>query len=301
MQFTMLHNSLGFWIEKFSPRLSKFYTVEEMRRLLSYKLEDMELPHPAYPGWNSDLELSHENFAKLLTFGEALATGMPYQYILGYAFFDKMRLSVAPGVLIPRPETEELLHYIRLTLADSMDAYFSTILDLCTGSGALALGLAKSWPQSELWGIDISNEALSIARLNASQLLPDARINFLQQDLFSSSAAIFSLLSRANLIVSNPPYVPMAEFAELDFSVRTYEPLEAILVSSLNPFAFYLRIIELADRFSAPGRHLFFECHSANAQALLQLLKNKFGMFYSIHLQNDLNNAPRFLHLQHHN
>ncbi|MDQ3099996.1 MAG: peptide chain release factor N(5)-glutamine methyltransferase, partial [Bacteroidota bacterium] len=163
-----------------------------------------------------------------------IRSGEPLQYILGRTNFHGLELVVAPGVLIPRPETEELIELIiRSEIAPKK------IVDIGTGSGCIALALKKEFPNASVIGIDVSIEALAIARRNGERLSID--VEWLQADILDHA---FELPADLDLIVSNPPYVPRSEERSLSIEVRDHEPHLALFVEDIDPLKFYRTIAD---------------------------------------------------------
>lgn len=180
----------------------------------------------------------------------------PIQYILGQVDFCGLSLSVRPGVFIPRPETELIVERAR-TIASPPQR----ILDLCTGSGALAIALAQQFPQSNVVATDIDQTSLNIARENAARHHADAQIRFVQGDLF---APLRAEANRFDLIVCNPPYIPEREKPTLSPEVRDHEPARALFAPE-GGTAFYRRILEEASSFLTPEGYLLFELGAGQA------------------------------------
>lgn len=179
---------------------------------------------------------------------------VPVQYVMGHAWFYKMKLKVSPAVLIPRPETEELvlecLNYLGVNP-------HSSVLDIGTGSGCIALAIKKNIPQANVSAIDLSYEALEIAKENAtsqSLLITFLQLNFLQQHSWSS-------LATYDIIVSNPPYIPLNEKDLLDENVRAHEPHTALFVPIENPLIFYENIALFAKSHLNKNGKIFMETH----------------------------------------
>lgn len=181
--------------------------------------------------------------------------GEPLQYVVGHTDFFGLRLTVAPGVLIPRPETEELaeraLHWLKRH-------HSPRILDAGTGSGCLALALKDARPDADVHALDISPEALVLARANAARLRLD--VAFYESDLLAPVLA--GIEGVFDLVVSNPPYIPVAELAELAREVAGHEPHVALL-SGDDPLTFYHALARHGERYVRPGGALFAETHEA--------------------------------------
>ncbi|MDT0648118.1 peptide chain release factor N(5)-glutamine methyltransferase [Zunongwangia sp. F260] len=190
----------------------------------------------------------------------------PIQYILGTTEFFGLKFKVAEGVLIPRPETEELVQWI-------LDGVFSEeklkILDIGTGSGCIAVSLAKNLPNAEISAMDISEKALKIAKKNAESNA--VNVNFIQQDVLE-----LKNLQNFDIIVSNPPYVRELEKKEMQRNVLDYEPALALYVEDQNPLIFYEKIAKLAKKALRPKGKLYFEINQYLAEETEFLVK-KFG------------------------
>lgn len=175
------------------------------------------------------------------------ALGMPYHYLVGKKEFMGMDFTVSPGVLIPRPETEILCQAV-IDRAEQREAGPFNLLDLCTGSGVLAVTLAKKLPSCRVWAVDLSPEALKIAEENARRHGVSEKITFLEGDLWEpliSKGLIFSM------VVSNPPYIPTDELSFLQREVKGHEPLMA-LDGGTEGLDFYRRIFSNLSTFLEP-------------------------------------------------
>lgn len=238
-----------------------------------------------------------------------LTAGRPLQYVLGYTEFCGLRLGVQEGVLIPRPETEELVEWI---VSSSGNA--RRILDVGTGSGCIALALKARLPHAEVCAADLSEEALAIARRNASTLKLD--ITFGRADALAyetteadtpsspgaptahipptSAAALDTKFGYGfDLIVSNPPYIPLPERAEMRRNVTDWEPDTALFVPEEDPLLFYRAIARCARRMLASHGRLFFEVHERYAAETCALLRTEG--YVDVTLRNDFNDKPRML------
>ena len=219
----------------------------------------------------------------------ALAKGCPTQYITGKTTFYNVELEVNPDVLIPRPETEELVELIKVQSSKFKVQGYYTILDLCTGSGAIAIALAKNIENAEVWATDNSKNALKTAKKNAD--INQVKINFLLHDILKDNISIFP--DNVDIIVSNPPYIPMSEREYLHKNVVNYEPLSALFVPNENPLVFYHAIAHIAKKNLRYGGSLYFETHeNYHAELSAMLFENNFQ---EIELWKDLNGKPRFI------
>ena len=187
-----------------------------------------------------------------------IKTGKPIQYVLGYAWFDGLKLGVTPDVLIPRPETEELVNWVDEWMEQQgVAANNYRIIDFGTGSGCIALALKNRYPKTTVFGLEVSSNALTVARKNGERLHLD--VQWLQGDLMD--AGITSRIPPAEVWVSNPPYVLRSEGVGMEKRVTHFEPEQALFVPDHDPILFYRRLSELARQHSHPPKALFVELH----------------------------------------
>lgn len=209
-----------------------------------------------------DIILSENEQAKLESILSRLKKNEPLQYIQGTAHFFGRVFEVAPGVLIPRPETEELVQLI-------IDECVGTlrILDIGTGSGCIAVTLAKEMPDASVTAWDVSEEALAIARRNNDSLSAD--VVFLQQDVFSDVMPEESF----DVIVSNPPYITEREKQTMETNVLDWEPELALFVPDDDPLRYYRRIALLGQKLLTEQGGLYFEINRAYGEDTVRLLR----------------------------
>lgn len=207
------------------------------------------------------------------------AQGVPSQYITGHQEFWGMDLIVTPAVLIPRPETEHLIETL-LPLARAMPS--PRIVDVGTGSGCIALALAKELPQAEIHATDISPDALEIAEANAARLSLDSRIIFHDTDLLKDVAG------ECDFIVSNPPYVGQSEEDQVQLEVRKFEPRNAVFAGPTGSEMIARIIPQAADKLK-PGGWLIMEISGTIFMEVRQLL----SAWDEVRIENDLQNIPR--------
>ena len=208
-----------------------------------------------------------------------LLSGEPVQYVVGEAEFCGRRFIVRPGVLIPRPETEELCHWILSALDASPFLGKASILDIGTGSGCIAVTLAAELPNASVSAWDISERALAVARENADRL--GVPVKFEKQDILHYSlptgegrgVALDCGLSPFSLIVSNPPYVCRSEAAQMEPHVLEHEPHEALFVPDDDALLFYRVIARLGLQLLQSGGWLYFEINPLYADDLMSLMK----------------------------
>ena len=205
---------------------------------------------------------------------QRLLTGEPVQYVLGQAEFGSRMFRVAPGVLIPRPETYELCQWV---VEECEKRSVCSILDIGTGSGCIACTLAAELPQATVTGWDISEEALCIARENAERI--GVNVSFAQVDALTLPPQSNHKLQTSNFklqrIVSNPPYICQSEAASMERNVLDYEPRTALFVPDDDPLLFYRAISDYALQALEPGGVLYFEINPLYADALYEHLQAK--------------------------
>ena len=209
-----------------------------------------------------------------------LSANEPVQYIIGYSWFYDLKFKVNDSVLIPRPETEELVHYI---IKRKEDWGMARILDIGTGSGCIPITLKKHLPDSEITAIDISNEAIELAKENAK--INEVEIGFIQHDILSKDNDI--KLASFDIIVSNPPYIGREEKHLLGKNVLGQEPDKALFVVGDDPLLFYRRIIELIPEHLNKGGMVIMEINSER-KAEMDALAAESGYpyeFYKRHQQ----------------
>ena len=221
---------------------------------------------------------------KFTTIADRLLRHEPIQYILGDAYFHGHHFRVTPATLIPRPETEELIDMI----ADENTAADLRVLDIGTGSGCIAISLAIALRFAEVSAIDISPDALAIAKENAKKL--KARVIFRQADILTLPVPEAPCY---DIIVSNPPYITDSERAEMDNNVLDYEPHPALFVPDNDPLLFYRAIAQYATGALSPGGKLYFEINSRFPQETCKLLTD-YG-FTDTKAINDYRGLPRFV------
>ena len=210
----------------------------------------------------------------------------PIQYIFGHTFWCGLDLKVTPATLIPRPETAELVETI---INYPLPITNCRVLDIGTGSGCIAIALKKAHPEWQVTGIDISAEAIEVAKENAVR--NQVEVEFEVVDIFDfNEQNLKSKISnlKYDIVVSNPPYICEKEKATMNQNVLDFEPAQALFVPDDDPLKFYRKIAELRL-----GRHLFFEINEAYPKELVALLEN-IG-YTDIQVKNDIYGKPRII------
>ncbi|CAH2560156.1 Release factor glutamine methyltransferase [Cardinium endosymbiont of Oedothorax gibbosus] len=219
---------------------------------------------------------------KLLDAVSRLQKHEPIQYVIGATYFAGNLFKVTPAVLIPRPETEEWVTFLMHHLTHP-----TSILDIGTGSGCIAITLKQRFPQAAVEAIDISKEALAVAAYNATQL--GVAVRFIEADMLTESFP----LSNWSLIVSNPPYVRMQEQSLMHANVLDYEPHLALFVDDADPLLFYRRIIQLAARHLSLNGTLCLEINEALGEKIVDLLHR--ANFKQVCLYKDIHQKERWV------
>lgn len=248
-----------------------------------------------------DKVLSAEQLDKLSEITRRLSASEPVQYVLGEAPFAGLNLYVNNAVLIPRPETEELVEWIVQdvtakgipvlkrgeTEADETDRL--KIIDVGTGSGCIALALKNRLPKAEVWGCDVSDEALNIARRNGSQL--DIRVDFQGTNFLDEAQQ--KGLPTVDIVVSNPPYIPKVEAATLHQNVVKYEPALALFVPDEDALIFYKALARFGQHRLYKNGIIYCEIHEDRGNEIIELFK-RTG-YTAIEIKKDMQGKDRMI------
>lgn len=233
---------------------------------------------------NPNLEISESELLKFLYGIKELKKNCPIQYVAGKTWFYDLEIKVREGVLIPRPETEELVHWI---INDSKSPLI--ILDVGTGSGCIPLAIKNKIRDSIVFGFDISQQALDLASENADLLELD--IKFSRFDILNWKS--FPQENRFDIIVSNPPYIPVSDKKKMHKNVLDYEPDLALFVPNNDPLVFYKSIAEFAYFNLNPCGKLFLEIHESYGTEIIEMLR--CSGFSNIELRRDLQGKNRMV------
>ena len=251
---------------------------EQLMRILLEDLFDIDLKRQLM---EPDLRIDEWQYHQLEDAVKRLLEGEPVQYVTGMARFCDLLIKVSPAVLIPRPETEELVQKI---CTSSLPCHSNVgickgresmgggskpirIWDIGTGSGCIAIALAKHFVSAEVIGFDVSEGALQIAKENAES--NSVKVTFVQDDVLNPKSEFFS--QPVDLVVSNPPYVCNSERVAMEKNVLDWEPENALFVPDDDPFRFYHKILELAKDRLNPDGQVWFEINERKKQEMLQL------------------------------
>lgn len=231
------------------------------------------------------LLLNSEQETKLAAITNRLLNSEPIQYVVGEAWFAGNRYQVNPDVLIPRPETEELVEWI---LADDAIQDYRLFLDIGTGSGCIPITIKLKKPQAFVVGFDISQEALTIANKNAKDL--NAAANFMQVDILDETR--WQNFPLFNCIISNPPYIKASEHSNMSKHVKDFEPTIALFVPDEDPLIFYRKIAAFGFTHLEKNGTIYFEINQTLGNEVIGLLQ-QFG--YTAELKKDLNGNDRMV------
>lgn len=221
---------------------------------------------------------------KIMDICNELKTGKPIQYIIGETIFFDCTIRVSGATLIPRPETEELVDRIIMENKD----YSGNIIDIGTGTGCIAIALAKNLPKALITGIDISDEALVIAGENSS--LNNSKVTFIKGDILNFNT---ETVSKTGIIVSNPPYVRNSEKKYMSKNVLDFEPHLALFVEDSDPLLYYRAILKAAEKILLPGGKVYFEINEAMGKPMIKLFE-MFG-YSGIEIVEDINGKDRII------
>lgn len=268
----------------FRSQLKNTYVIEECDDFLKRLMQ-------SYFGWESikiglepNYVLSASEEQKLNLALNDLKKEKPLQYILGTTHFINLDLEVTPAVLIPRPETEELVSWI---LEDLKNPKPLSVLDIGTGSGCIAISLKKAVPALRVSALDVSEKAIEVAQRNAEK--NDISINFHHENILNKTDWGQAL----DIIVSNPPYVVPSEKDQMKPNVLNYEPDLALFVPEDDPLLFYKQIIQFSEYNLTPGGALYFEINPIFVDEL-RMFFEKFN-FDSVEVHNDYLGRPRMV------
>ena len=266
---------------KMISELSSIYEMDELNSIFNLLAEDyLKIPRSKIL-LADEIHLDESNQILFLSALERLKTHEPIQYVLGKTSFMDLEFKVNSSVLIPRPETEEL---VRLMLKENLDG--KEILDIGTGSGCIAISIAKNLPDAKVTALDISSDALEVAKENAK--MNNVNIEFIHADIFEYKSD-----KKYDVIVSNPPYVTESEKSQMNQNVLGFEPEIALFVDDINALKYYESVIKFSlNNLNSQGR-IFFETNENYKHELNKLAQNY--EYNIIEFKLDNHNKNRFL------
>ena len=305
--FAYLCPMIGFNLQKtkrhFTALLAEKFPQREAEQLMRILLEDLFGIDWYKQLMNTDLRIDEHQHYQLSEAVKRLLAGEPVQYVTGMARFNDLLLKVSPAVLIPRPETEELVHKIctvslpchsREGMCGSQESMGGgpkriRIWDIGTGSGCIAIALAKRFPNAEVIAFDVSEEALQIARENAES--NGVKVTFVQDDVLNPTSDYFN--QPVDLVVSNPPYVCDNERHAMEANVLDWEPERALFVPDDDPLRFYRQILALAKMQLNLDGQVWFEINERMGEEMVELC-HEMG-FLNSEVFEDFAGKPRFV------
>ena len=280
---------IGFNLQKtkrhFTEVLAEKFPKREAEQLMRILLEDLFGIDWNQQLMNPDLRIDEHQHYQLGEAVKRLLSGEPVQYVTGLARFGDLLIKVSPAVLIPRPETEEMVQKICASMPKEKTM---RIWDIGTGSGCIAIALAKQFPNAEVIAFDVSEEALQISKENAESNV--AKVTFVHDDVLNPTSDYFT--QPVDLVVSNPPYVCDSERASMEANVLDWEPEKALFVPDDDPLRFYHQILALAKKKLNPNGQVWFEINERMGEELVSLCR-EMG-FSNAEILEDFAEKPRF-------
>ena len=266
-----------------TSELANLYTEREIRSLINLLVSSIFGNDTMfYLTKENEIMADAKKTDKLIKYCNDLKSGMPVQYVTGETIFYNCKIKVSQEVFIPRPETEELVDLIIM----ENRGFSGNIIDIATGSGAIAVALAANIPSAQIKGIDISAAAINIAKKNAE--LNKVKIMFSKSDIFKIQPSSFR---NTDMIICNPPYVRNSEKKYMKKNVLEFEPHGALFVSDEDPLIYYRTILSLARETVNHGGKVYFEINEAMGNQMHELME-AFN-FTKIEIIKDLNGKDR--------
>jgi len=267
-----------------SRELNGMYPEQEINALAGIIIRTLPLAEKLHQIYDPEQIVDDGNIRRVTEIIMELKQGRPIQYILGSSEFYNCIIRVTEATLIPRQETEELVDLI----IRENKGFSGNILDIGTGSGCIAISLAKYLPSSSVTGTDISHDALVVAQGNAG--LNNVKVEFIEEDIFNPHRL---LTGRQDIIVSNPPYVLFSEKARMNRNVLEHEPHDALFVNDSEPFLYYKSILHTAEKILLPGGKIYFEINEAMGKDMIRLIET--FRYSDIKLFKDINGKDRII------
>lgn len=272
---------------QFIKELSPFYDAYEAESFFYLILEDKYQLRQIDLALNHELVFDEKDFAIWNELLNQLKKEVPIQYLLGKTNFYGLDFEVNENVLIPRPETEELVEWIINENASPDKNKKIRILDIGTGTGCIAISLAKNLPNAEVFGVDVSKKAIETAKRNA--IRNDVEVTFMLLNILETD----EFTCQFDIIVSNPPYVRNLEKVEIKKNVLDYEPHLALFVEDSDPLIFYRKIASLAQNELLKNGKLYFEINQYLGKEMIDLLESM--SFQTVELRKDIYDNDRMI------
>jgi len=274
--------NLSTFKETFHSALEERYAPLEREHLFYILVEELLGLSRAKAHLDQNRELEPSAFAALQVVLRRLALNEPIQYILGVTYFYGLKYEVDPAVLIPRPETEELVRWV----IDEVGVAECRIIDFGTGSGCIPIALKKNLPNCEVSAVDVSVDALNVAQRNAN--LNNCQVDFFHFDMLTQQSLGFQ---KYDVFVSNPPYVTNDDRKSMRPTVVEFEPHQALFVPDHDPLVFYRNIVDLAEGNLKSGGMIFFEINESFGREIRSLLMDHG--YDAVEIRKDLTGRTR--------
>lgn len=280
MTFRMLY-------QQFISSLEQIYPSGEVHHITRWVWEAVAKMGSSEMVVKQNETITDDLLKKLQHILDELMLHKPVQYVLGEAWFYGLRFHVNEAVLIPRPETEELVEWV-IGEYKKQERAACNLLDIGTGSGCIAISIKHTLPHAQLTAMDISEAALQVARQNAEE----HSLNIEWKKISALDASVMDTLGDFDIIISNPPYIPEREKAEMDKNVAEHEPAIALFAPDNDPLIFYKHISAFGKKHLKPSGDLYFEIHEHHGAAALTLLRNEG---FDVILKKDAQGKDRML------
>lgn len=270
-------------------KLRNIYPEGEASQITDWVLEHLTGSKKAERMIYKNVAITEQEEKQLREYTERLLKHEPVQYVLNESWFCGLKLYVDKKVLIPRPETEELVEWIISNCKFPVDEL--KILDIGTGSGCIPISMKRRIRKAEVWACDISDDALAVARRNADALGAD--VNFMQLDFLNKEQR--NQLPSFDIIVSNPPYVPQKDKGQMQKNVLNYEPHKALFVSDNDPFVFYKAIASFGKEHLKQSGNIYCEIHESLGSPVKEIFSSAG---YTTELKKDMQQKDRMILLR---
>jgi release factor glutamine methyltransferase len=287
--------------EYVNQELNEIYGLEEAANIRDLVIEHATGLSKTKKVFTRQEDLSKEAIEQMMKALERLKRHEPIQYVMNKCWFYGLELYVDSNVLIPRPETEELVKWIVDDVrasgknvfvrrpAEADETTKLKILDVGSGSGCIALALKNTMPKAEVWGCDVSDESLNVARRNGSQL--DIRVDFQAVDFLDERQQI--LLPTVDIVVSNPPYVPLKDKDQMHPNVVEHEPQTALFVTDNEPLIFYRALAQFGTKRLYENGSIYMETHEDHGKDVVKLFEN--AGYTRVELRKDMQGKDRMV------
>jgi release factor glutamine methyltransferase len=273
-------------------KLQTIYDLDEAATMAGWVFENKAALKRSDILKDPELKLDTDTVTKLNYTLQRLLQHEPVQYVLGETWFCNLKFKVNSHVLIPRPETEELVEWIVADEKKENSSNHLTVIDIGTGSGCIAVAIKKKIPSAIISAVDVSKEALVTAKANAID--NETKIDFIQFDFLDES--LWDQLPKFDIIASNPPYIPVNEKEKLDKNVTLFEPHTALFVPDHSPLLFYEKIALFAKKHLKEEGKIYVETHEEFANATVHVLLKQFK---TVELKQDLTGKNRMVKATH--